>query len=74
MGYFGSLWKALLGYESAAGGVVAPVDEAFWRARVAALELDLAEARKRADQMCKEYSSLQGEHDRALGGLVGRRK
>lgn len=62
MAYFDALWNALLGR---AGAGEAAGDDAQWRAKVAALDLDLAEAKRRAEKMRDEYASLQAERDRA---------
>jgi molecular chaperone GrpE (heat shock protein) len=62
MSYLDTLWKALLGGAETAGPAG---DDAAWRAKVAALELDLVEAKRRAEKMREEYASLQTERDRA---------
>jgi len=71
-GYWGRLWAALWGRDvtTATGALCPPADEqtAECQARVASLEMDLAERDQQIEQMRSEYAALELAKARALAG------
>jgi len=72
IGYWARLWAALWGQEvmPSPAAECPPADEqtAECQARVASLEMDLAEREKQIEQMRSEYAALELAKERALAG------